>query len=124
MHIDWHVAVMIVCLQACAALDVNEAANENAPSSKCVLKVLRLGEHVMHFAYNSKAGIMACVSLLQPLQDSVAAAFTQVSFYVICLIINNPDTPLFSFHLYPHAPSCPCCSFVTCFHNPRWFLAV
>ena len=89
MHIDWHVAVMNVCLQACAALVVNEAAHEGTPSSKCVLKVLRLGEHVMHFAADSKAGIIACVSLMQPLQDSVAAAFTQVSFYVVCLIIGS-----------------------------------
>ena len=95
---------MNACLQACAALAVDEAADENAPSSKCVLKVLRLGEHVMHFANNSKAGIMACVSLMQPLQDPVAAAFTQVSFHVTCRIIGNPYTPLLFSQPYPQAP--------------------
>ena len=68
-----------MCLQACAALDTTEAESDASPDLKCVLKTLRLRKHVMHFAADDKAGVMACVSLTQPLHTSIAAAFVEVS---------------------------------------------
>lgn len=80
-------------VQACAALGIGGAEHDMTPSSNSALKSITLGEHVMHFAADSKAGIMACVSFMQPLQATVAANFTQAS---LCCLRNAAH---FAWHL-------------------------